>query len=210
MLPPDPEEPARLIDAVEALALRHVVVTSVNRDDLPDQGSGQFVACIAGLRERLPELVIEVLIPDFRGRERDIDRVLEARPDILNHNIETVPRLYRRARPGARYERSLELLRRARERISGMWVKSGIMVGLGEPAEELEQTMRDLHRFGCQILTVGQYRAPTPESRPVVEYVSPARFAEIERLGGAIGFDRVFSGPLVRSSYMADEQVPLP
>ena len=207
-LPPDAEEPARLIDAVVALGLRHVVITSVNRDDLPDQGSGHFVACIAGLRERLPELTIEVLIPDFRGRAAEIDRVLAARPDILNHNLETVPRLDRTVRPGARYERSLDLLERARSR-GGMWVKSGVMVGLGESPEELDRTMLDLHERGCQILTVGQYLAPTPESLPVVEYVPPARFAEIEGRGREIGFDHVFAGPFVRSSYLADTQVPL-
>ena len=208
--PPDPEEPTRVVDAVAELGLQHVVVTSVNRDDLPDQGSGHFVACIEGLRERIPGLTIEVLIPDFRGRHADMDRVFAARPDILNHNIETVPRLYRRARPGARYERSLELLARARSEAPGMWVKSGLMVGLGETAEELETTMRDLVEHGCQMLTVGQYLAPTPDSLPVVEYVHPDRFAEIERRGLELGFDRVFSGPFVRSSYMADVQVPLP
>ncbi len=209
VLPPDPDEPARVIDAVVALQLRHVVITSVNRDDLPDQGSGHFVACIEGLRVRLPQLTIEVLIPDFRGREADIDRVIDARPDILNHNIETVPRLYRRARPGARYERSLELLARARRRAPENWVKSGLMVGLGEQAEEIEQTMVDLHRHGCQMLTVGQYLAPSAESLPVVEYVPPERFTEIERRGLEIGFDRVFAGPFVRSSYLADMQMPL-
>jgi lipoic acid synthetase len=207
-LPPDAEEPERLIDAVVALGLRHVVITSVNRDDLPDQGSGQFVRCIEGLRARLPDLTIEVLIPDFRGIEGDIDRVLAARPHILNHNLETVPRLYRRVRPGARYERSLELLARTRAR-GGMWVKSGVMVGLGESADELDGTMQDLHAHGCQILTVGQYLAPSPESLPVVEYVPPARFEEIERRGREIGFDHVFAGPFVRSSYLADTQVPL-
>ena len=158
----------------------------------------------------MPELTIEVLIPDFRGRGADMDRVFDARPNILNHNIETVPRLYRRARPGARYERSLELLARARSRTAGMWVKSGLMVGLGETAEEHETTMGDLVEHGCQMLTVGQYLAPTPDSLPVIEYVHPDRFAEIERRGLELGFDRVFSGPFVRSSYMADVQVPLP
>ena len=208
-LPPDPEEPARVVEAVVAMGLRHVVITSVNRDDLPDQGSGQFVECIEGLRAALPELTIEVLIPDFRGRTDDMDRVFAAAPHILNHNLETVPRLYRKARPGARYERSLELLQRARENHPDMWVKSGVMVGLGETAEELDRTMLDLHEYGCQMLTVGQYLAPTADSLPVVEYVHPDRFAEIERRGLEIGFDRVFSGPFVRSSYMADEQVPL-
>ena len=208
-LPPDPEEPARVIEAVVALGLQHVVITSVNRDDLPDQGSTHFVECIEGLREKLPELTIEVLIPDFRGRTDDMDRVFDASPHILNHNLETVPRLYVRARPGAKYQRSLDLLARARERNPEMWVKSGVMVGLGETAEELEQTMLDLHAHGCQMLTVGQYLAPTADSLPVEEYVTPERFEEIERRGLEIGFDRVFSGPFVRSSYMADVQVPL-
>ena len=209
VLPPDPDEPARVIDAVVALGLKHVVITSVNRDDLPDQGSGHFVSVITGLRELLPELTIEVLIPDFRGRSVDMDRVFEAAPHILNHNLETVPRLYVKARPGARYQRSLDLLARAREREGSMWVKSGVMVGLGETAAELDQTMQDLHAHGCQMLTVGQYLAPSPESLPVIEYVTPERFAEIERRGLEIGFDRVFSGPFVRSSYMADLQVSL-
>lgn len=208
-LPPDPAEPARVVDAIVALELKHVVITSVNRDDLPDQGSGHFVECIEGLRERLPEVVVEVLIPDFRGRTDDMDRVFAARPNILNHNLETVPRLYTRARPGARYQRSLDLLARAREAGDGMWVKSGVMVGLGETADELDRTMQDLHDHGCQILTVGQYLAPSADSLPVVEYVHPDRFAEIEARGREIGFDMVFSGPFVRSSYMADEQVPL-
>ena len=209
-LPPDPEEPKRLIETVLQLDLKHVVITSVNRDDLADQGSEQFVACIRGLREQMPKITIEVLIPDFRGRNVDIDRVFESSPDILNHNLETVPRLYRKARPGARYQRSLDLLARARSWKNGMWVKSGVMVGLGETPEELEQTMQDLYDHGCQLLTVGQYLAPTSDSLPVEEYVHPDRFAEIERRGLEIGFERVFSGPFVRSSFMADEQVPLP
>ena len=209
-LPPDADEPERVIDAVVALELKHVVITSVNRDDLPDQGSGHFVAVIEGLRARLPDLTIEVLIPDFRGRHADMDRVFAAQPHILNHNLETVPRLYVKARPGAKYQRSLDLLARAREWEGSMWVKSGVMVGLGETPDELDQTMQDLHAHGCQMLTVGQYLAPTPDSLPVIEYVTPERFVEIEQRGLEIGFDRVFSGPFVRSSYMADVQVPLP
>jgi lipoic acid synthetase len=205
----DATEPEHVAEAVERLGLAHAVVTSVDRDDLPDFGAGHFAETIHAIRRRNPNCAIEVLIPDFGGDAAALETVLDARPEVLNHNIETVPRLYRRARPGARYERSLELLQRARERQPDMWVKSGVMVGLGETPEELDSTMLDLHRHGCQMLTVGQYLAPSPESLPVVEYVHPDRFAEIERRGLEIGFDRVFSGPFVRSSYMADVQVPL-
>ncbi|MFQ5653799.1 MAG: lipoyl synthase [Planctomycetota bacterium] len=209
-LPPDRSEPERVVGAVLRMDLQHVVITSVNRDDLADQGSGHFAACIEGLRRAAPEVRVEVLIPDFRGREADIDRVLDARPDILNHNLETVPRLYRRARPGARYERSLELLARARERVRGMWVKSGLMVGLGETAAEVEALLGELRAHGVQIVTIGQYLAPAADSLPVAEYVRPGRFRAYERRAREIGFEMVFAGPFVRSSYMADAQVPPP
>ncbi|MEM7261630.1 MAG: lipoyl synthase [Planctomycetota bacterium] len=213
--PPDPHEPARLIEAVETMGLNHVVITSVNRDDLPDQGSGQFVECIDGIRREQPATRIEVLVPDFRGVAEDIDRVLAARPDILNHNIETVPRLYKTVRPGARYERSLELLSRARKSYDAIgdgkprYAKSGFMLGLGETEEEVEALLRDLYEAGVQIVTIGQYLSPGIDHLPVVEYVHPDRFAHWERFGRELGFAMVFSGPFVRSSYMADEQVPL-
>ncbi|HIA27303.1 MAG TPA: lipoyl synthase [Planctomycetes bacterium] len=210
-LPPDPEEPRKLIEATVALGLRHVVITSVNRDDLADQGSGHFVECIEGLRAEIDGICVELLIPDFRGRQEDIDRVLDARPDILNHNIETVPSLYRKVRPGARYQRSLDLLERAREKAAeGNWVKSGLMLGLGETESEVDDLLVDLQRHGVQIITIGQYLQPTPESLPVYEYVEPERFERWQERGMEMGFDLVFAGPFVRSSYMADAQVPLP
>ncbi len=205
--PVDADEPARVARAAVALGLRHVVITSVNRDDLPDQGCGQFAECIARIRAAAPDVRVEVLIPDFRGIAADIDRVLDARPDILNHNMETVERLYRRARPGARYRRSLELLARARAR-GGIWVKSGVMLGLGEEESEVAMLLGDLRDHGCQIVTLGQYLAPSPEHLPVVEFVPPETFEEWERRGRALGFDMVFAGPFVRSSFMADAQVP--
>ena len=214
-MPPDPSEPERLITAVETMELHHVVITSVNRDDLPDQGSAQFVACIEGIRERRPQTRIEVLVPDFRGITGDIDRVLDARPDILNHNIETVPSLYRTVRPGAKYQRSLDLLRRSRDFYDSLadgvrrYAKSGLMLGLGETDEEVDELLVDLYRHGTQILTIGQYLAPSVDHLPVIEYVHPDRFSGWERRGREIGFDMVFSGPFVRSSYMADEQVPV-
>lgn len=212
----DPTEPARLVHAVKQLDLDHVVITSVNRDDLPDQGSAQFVACVERLRREKPGLRIEVLIPDFRGVAEDIDRVLAARPDILNHNMETVSRLYPRVRPGARYARSLDLLAGARETYDAIgdgvrrFTKSGFMLGLGETADEIDALLRDLKEHGVQIVTIGQYLAPSRDHLPVEEYVHPDRFAEWERRGYELGFEMVFSGPFVRSSYMADAQVPLP
>ncbi len=213
--PADPEEPGRLISAVETMDLRHVVITSVNRDDLPDQGSAQFVSCIEGIRESRPETRIEVLVPDFRGVNDDIDRVLGACPDIMNHNIETVPRLYKRVRPGAKYQRSLDLLKRSREFYDRQedavrrFAKSGFMLGLGETDEEVDALLVDLYEHGVQIVTIGQYLSPSVDHLPVEEYVHPDRFSAWERRGREIGFDMVFAGPFVRSSYMADEQVPI-
>ena len=208
--PPDPHEPDRVCQATIDMGLKHVVITSVNRDDLPDQGSSHFVECIEKIRAADPSVRIEVLVPDFRGITDDIDRVLDAGPDILNHNVETVPRLYRRVRPGARFERSLELLQRARESGKVGWVKSGFMLGLGESDEEIESLFRSLLDHGTQIATVGQYLAPSPDHLAVEEYVTPEKFAEWETVGKEMGFDLVFSGVFVRSSFMADEQVPLP
>ena len=213
--PPDPKEPQRVAEAALELGLKHVVVTSVNRDDLPDQGSGHFVQCIEQLRARIPAVKVEVLTPDFRGREADIDRVIEARPDVFNHNIETVPSLYLKTRPGARYQRSLDLLARVAadgdrtEDRPRMWAKSGLMLGLGESPEEVQSLLEDLHRAGVRIVTIGQYLQPDRDSLPVIEYVHPDRFEEWREIGEKIGFSMVFSGPFVRSSYMADTQVPL-
>ncbi len=213
--PPDEDEPLKVAEAALELGLQHVVVTSVNRDDLPDQGSGHFVRCIEEIRRLIPGVKVEVLTPDFRGREVDIDRVIEARPDVFNHNIETVPSLYIKTRPGARYQRSLDLLARvaaAAEATPGrhrMWVKSGLMLGLGEQQDEVRSLLEDLHRSGVRIVTIGQYLQPDPTSLPVEEYVHPEIFEMWRRVGESIGFSMVFSAPFVRSSYMADAQVPL-
>lgn len=210
----DPEEPRKVAEAAQELGLRHVVVTSVNRDDLADQGSQHFVECIAELRKQIEGVKVEVLTPDFRGDSNAIDRIIEARPDVFNHNIETVPSLYKRVRPGARYERSLELLGRvaARENETGqnrMWPKSGLMLGLGETEDEVKSLLEDLYRVGVKIITIGQYLQPEPGSLPVEEYIHPDRFEEWREFGESLGFPMVFSGPFVRSSYMADAQVPL-
>ncbi|MFQ5916096.1 MAG: lipoyl synthase [Nitrospinota bacterium] len=199
----DPHEPENLAEAAAQMGLRHVVVTSVDRDDLPDKGAAQFVWTIEALRRRLPTASIEVLTPDFRGKEESIDRVIEARPDIFNHNIETVPRLYRKARRGADYRWSLMLLRKVAD--AGLSnTKSGIMVGLGERQGEVLETMRDLRDSGCQILTIGQYLQPTQNHLPIEEFAHPGVFAEYERRGLEMGFGYVFSGPFVRSSFNAE------
>ena len=199
----DEEEPRHVAEAAAEMELRHVVVTSVDRDELPDRGAGQFVKTIRAIRELLPSATVEVLTPDFRGKPSAIDQVIAARPDIFNHNLETVPRLYRRVRLGADYRWSLMLLERvARAGLST--TKSGIMVGLGEKEDEILQTMRDVREAGCQVLTIGQYLQPTRDHLPVEEFVHPDRFAEYERAGLAIGFDFVASGPFVRSSFNAE------
>ncbi len=203
-LPVDPHEPEHVAEAAEQMGLRHVVVTSVDRDDLPDKGAEQFVQTIVALRRRLIGSSIEILTPDFRGNEVAIQQVIEAEPDIYNHNIETVPRLYRSVRIGADYQWSLKLLMMVAD--SGLSItKSGIMVGLGETLDEVRGVMKDLRESGCRILTVGQYLQPTTDHLPVVEYVHPERFAEYEQIGLEIGFDYVFSGPFVRSSFNAED-----
>lgn len=202
----DQEEPHRVAQAVKVMGLEHAVVTSVNRDDLPDGGAGIFAATIRRIRETSPGCTVEVLIPDFKGNWQALESVLVAKPDILNHNTETVPRLYRQARAGAKYERSLELLERARRFDSTVLTKSGLMLGLGEEREELLATMHDLARVGCDILTLGQYLRPTMHHLPVVRYVHPDEFRELKVTGEAIGFKHVESGPLVRSSYHAGQQ----
>jgi lipoic acid synthetase len=203
---PDAAEPANVASAIHAMALSHVVVTSVDRDDLDDFGAGHFARTIAETRARIPSCRIEVLIPDFKGDEAALRTVLDARPDVLNHNIETVPRLYRTARPGGRYDRALRVLDRARTWSPDIATKSGLMVGLGEDWDEVVQTMRDLRTVGCAILTVGQYLRPSLANLPMARYYTPAEFAELKRLGLEMGFGHVESGPLVRSSYHAHEQ----
>ena len=203
----DPDEPGRVAEAARELGLSHAVVTSVNRDDLPDGGAPHFAATIRAIRDRNPGCTVEVLIPDFQGNAAALETVLAAEPEILNHNVETVPRLYRRVRPDAKYAQSLELLARARDhrarRGLSMRTKSGLMVGLGESMEELLATLADLHASGCDIATVGQDLQPYERRLPVERYYTPDEFAAIRERAEAMGFLRVESGPLVRSSYHA-------
>ena len=205
-LAPDPDEPRRVADAVARMGLRHAVITSANRDDQKDGGAALFAACIREIRARIPGCAVEVLIPDFKGKWDALDIVTEARPDILNHNTETVPRLYRTVRPGARFERSLELLRRSHA--AGLLTKSGIMVGLGEEPAEVQETVRRIREAGTQILTVGQYLRPTLAHLPVSRYWEPSEFDQIRSFALSLGYRHVESGPLVRSSYHAEEHVP--
>ncbi|CAM2173262.1 lipoyl synthase [Paraburkholderia sacchari] len=206
--PLDEDEPEHLAAAVAALGLRHVVITSVDRDDLRDGGAAHFARCIARVRERVPGIGVEVLTPDFRGR---IDRALEALsaawPDVFNHNVETVPSLYRAARPGADYRGSLELLARAKAAHGELVTKSGLMVGLGETDAELHEIMRDLRGHGVEVLTIGQYLAPSRYHLPVRRYAHPDEFAALREAGLAMGFSEVVAGPLVRSSYHAAQTV---
>ncbi|HEY6784518.1 MAG TPA: lipoyl synthase [Gemmatimonadales bacterium] len=204
--PFDPDEPRRLADAVAQMGLKHVVITSVDRDDLPNGGAESFASCITEIRQRLPESSVEVLIPDFKGNAEALRIVLHARPDILNHNLETIDRLYRIARPGGRYVRALELLARAKEIAPDQLTKSGIMVGLGEDWDELLVSMRDLRAQRVDILTLGQYLRPSADHLPIARWYTPEEFAELKRLGMEMGFRHVESGPLVRSSYHAWEQ----
>ncbi len=203
---PDRDEPRRVADAVQRMRLRHAVVTSVNRDDQPDGGASVFAAVVAAIRARVPGCAIELLVPDFKGDPVAIDIVLASRPDVLNHNVETVPRLYRSVRPGARFSRSLDLLRHASER--GFLTKSGIMVGLGEEMDEVHDCIRAIRATGTAILTVGQYLRPSPDHLPIVRYYTPEEFQAIRDFARALGFSHVESGPLVRSSYHAEEHVP--
>jgi lipoic acid synthetase len=203
----DAEEPRRVGEAVAQMALGHAVVTSVNRDELPDGGAELFAETIREIRRQSPSTTVEVLIPDFVGRPESLDVVLAARPEILNHNVETVPRLYPRVRPQARYERSLEVLRRTKERAPDLVCKSGIMVGLGETRDEVTATMRDIASQGTDILTVGQYLRPSPVHLPIERYWTPSEFDELRDAGMAMGFRHVEAGPLVRSSYHAERHV---
>jgi lipoic acid synthetase len=202
----DPREAENLAEAVHAMALAYVVVTSVDRDDLPDFGAGAFAGTIRAIKARRPACRVEVLIPDFQGSEPSLRIVLEARPDILNHNTETVPRLYRIARPGGRYPRALELLERARAWAPDIPTKTGLMVGLGETFEEVVDVLRDLRKVDCQILTIGQYLRPSLAHLPMERYYTPEEFRELKRIALELGFGHVESGPLVRSSYHAHEQ----
>lgn len=203
--PLDVTEPDRLAEAVRRMRLNHVVITSVNRDDLPDGGAAQFVRCIQAIRTLSPKTTIEVLIPDLCGNWDALSLILQARPEVLNHNTETVPRLYRRVRPQGSYERSLELLKHARELAPQIYTKSGIMVGLGETDEEVRQVMHDLRSVDCDILTIGQYLQPSQKHLPVQQFVTPEQFDAWCEFGEAIGFLQVVSSPLTRSSYHAEQ-----
>ncbi|HVT44742.1 MAG TPA: lipoyl synthase [Thermoanaerobaculia bacterium] len=202
--PPSPEEPRSVAETASAMQLRHVVVTSVTRDDLPDGGAMQFVQTIRALRAELPEVAIEVLTPDFHGNLEAVAAVAAARPDYYNHNVETVPRLYDHVRPGSRFDRSISLLRHVKHLDDRIITKSGFMLGLGETRDEVISVMERLLEVGCEILTIGQYLQPKKEKLDVVEYVHPSVFEEYRRIAEALGFAAVFSGPFVRSSYMAD------
>ena len=206
-LAPDAQEPAHLADTIARLKLAYVVVTSVDRDDLKDGGARHFVECIRAVREKSPATTIEVLVPDFRGRlERALEVLAAAPPDVMNHNLETVPRLYRQARPGGDYAHSLALLEEFKRRTPEVPTKSGLMVGLGESDDEILQVMRDLRAHAVDMLTIGQYLAPSPHHLPVERYVEPATFAMFEREAKAMGFRHAAVGAMVRSSYHADAQ----
>jgi lipoic acid synthetase len=201
----DAAEPERVARAIQTLGLNYVVITSVDRDDLPDGGASIFAETIRATRARLSACRIEVLIPDFHGNDAALHSVLDAQPDVLNHNTETVPRLYRMARSGGRYSRTLEVLDRSRRYAPHLPTKTGLMVGLGEEHDELLATFKDLRGVGCGILTIGQYLRPSIEHAPMVRYYHPAEFAELKRIALELGFVHVESGPLVRSSYHAHE-----
>ncbi|HWG44244.1 MAG TPA: lipoyl synthase [Gemmataceae bacterium] len=200
------DEPARVAEAAHRLGLRHVVITSVTRDDLPDGGADHFRRCILAVRERTGA-VVEVLTPDFLGDRSAIDRVLEAAPEVFNHNMETVPRLYKKVRGRASYQRSLDLIAHVKRRTPAIVTKSGLMLGLGETVEELFDVLADLRAHGCDTLTLGQYLAPTLKHIPVARYVPPAEFDALAVLARSLGFHKVVAGPFVRSSYHADEMV---
>ena len=204
----DYDEPRRVAEAVAAMGLRYAVITSVNRDDRKDGGAELFALTIAAIRDRLPDCGVEVLVPDFQGSHAAMDIVMAAAPSVLNHNTETVPRLYRQVRLGAQYKRSLDMLAYAKRISPSTPVKSGLMLGLGETTEEVLSVMRDLAAHGVGILTLGQYLRPSPKHLPIVRYVPPGEFDELRRAGEAMGFDHVEAGPLVRSSYHAADSVP--
>jgi lipoyl synthase len=202
----DPDEPDKVAAAIAELGLKHAVITSVTRDDLPDGGAGHFATLVKALRQQAPGCRIELLIPDLNGSSAALTTVLASGPDLLGHNIETVPRLYPIVRQGADYHRSLALLAEARRRQPDLHLKSGIMVGMGETRQEIAAVMTDLRNSGCSLLTIGQYLAPTRRHHEVRRYVTPKEFAELKEQGRRLGFAHVESGPLVRSSYHAEEQ----
>ncbi len=204
-LPLDMEEPTHVAESIALMKLSHAVITSVDRDDLPDLGAAHWARTIREIKRLNPETTIEVLIPDFQGRKELVSQVIEAQPEIISHNMETIKRITPLVRSAARYETSLEVIRQIAD--SGITAKSGIMVGLGETPEEVEELMDDLRRAGCQILTIGQYLQPSHKHYPVAEYVTPAQFASYKETGLTKGFDQVESAPLVRSSYHAEKQV---
>jgi lipoyl synthase len=201
----DPTEPTRLAEAVQRLGLNHVVITSVNRDDLPDGGASQFVHCIEAIRTLSPQTTIEVLIPDLCGNWDALEVILQAKPEVLNHNTETVPRLYRRVRPQGNYDRSLELLRVTHELAPWIYTKSGLMVGLGETDDEIREVMQDLRAVNCDILTIGQYLQPSQKHLNVANFITPAQFDAWREWGESLGFLQVVSSPLTRSSYHAEQ-----
>ncbi len=203
------EEPLRIAEAVNELKLKHVVITSVTRDDLPDGGASHFARTVEEIRNLNNNVTIEVLVPDFKGSEDSLSIVCKSEPHIVNHNLETIPRLYRDVRPEADYMRSLRLLKKVKELSSGIVTKSGIMVGLGETDEEVIAVLKDLRSFGCEMVTIGQYLSPTKESFPVKEYVSPEIFEYYRKKAEAMGFKNAASAPFVRSSYLAEEQTKL-
>lgn len=205
--PLDPHEPLHLAEAIGNMGLNYVVITSVDRDDLRDGGAGHFAACVREVRRINPATQVEVLVPDFRGRQAlALDILTEYPPDVFNHNLETVPRLYRKARPGADYQESLQLLKQFKARRPDVPGKSGIMLGLGEELNEVQDLMRDLRAHGCDMLTLGQYLQPSAEHLPVERFVTPEEFEELRHSGETMGFSNVASGPMVRSSYHADQQ----
>ena len=201
----DPTEPTRLAEAVRRMQLNHVVITSVNRDDLPDGGASQFVRCINAIHEVSPHTTIEVLIPDLCGNWQALEIILQAKPEVINHNTETISRLYRRVRPQGNYERTMELLQRSRQISPSTYTKSGIMVGLGETDAEIRQVMEDLRRVDCDILTIGQYLQPSQKHLQVSDFVTPEQFAAWQTFGEELGFLQVVSSPLTRSSYHAEQ-----
>jgi len=203
----DPDEPENVARAAKEMGLRHVVITSVTRDDLPDGGAAHFADTVRAVRAALPGASVEVLIPDFQGAAESLDKVLSARPEVLGHNVETVPSLYSTVRPQADYKRSIGVLRYMKEQAPDLLTKTGIMVGLGETEDELKAVMRDLVDIGCDIMTIGQYLRPSKEHLEVVEYVRPETFARYKKLGEEMGIRFIASGPLVRSSYKAAEAV---
>lgn len=204
--PPDAGEPLGVATAIAELELRHAVITSVTRDDLADGGAAHFAALVGAIRQQAPACRIELLIPDLAGNQKALEIIIEAQPDIIGHNMETVPRLYSEVRPGADYGRSLKVLGTAGQRAPQIMTKSGLMLGMGETEEEVRQVMADLREQGCRLLTLGQYLAPTKAHFPVIRYLSPAEFTRYAEHARALGFDHAEAGPLVRSSYHAEEQ----